>query len=50
LPLLEAAVLEPPDRMVASGFLDREAFVPTGMVMRERRELDGWAAVWLEAV
>lgn len=49
LPLLEAAVFERPERMVASGFLDREDFVPAGMAVRERRELDGWAAVLLEA-
>ena len=50
LPLLEAAVTaEPPARMIASGFLDRQEFAPDGMVVRERRELDGWAAVVLEA-
>ena len=50
LPLLEAAVTaEPPARMIASGFLDRQEFAPDGMVVRERRELDGWAAVLLEA-
>jgi ribosomal protein L11 methyltransferase len=50
LPLLEAVVTaEPPARMIASGFLDRQEFAPDGMVVRERRELDGWAAVVLEA-
>jgi ribosomal protein L11 methyltransferase len=49
LALLEAAVFAPPERMVASGFLDRQDFAPAGMVVRARRELDGWAAVVLEA-
>jgi ribosomal protein L11 methyltransferase len=49
-PLLEAVVVErPPERMLASGFLDREELMPAGMAVRERRELDGWAAVVLEA-
>jgi ribosomal protein L11 methyltransferase len=50
LPLLEAAVpARAPQRMVASGLLAAQEFAPAGMVVRERRELDGWAAVVLEA-
>jgi ribosomal protein L11 methyltransferase len=51
LPLLEAAVVaRPPARMIASGLLAGQEFVPVGMVVRARRELEGWAAVVLEAV
>jgi len=50
LPLLEAIVVaRPPERMIASGLLAGQEFVPAGMVVRERRELEGWAAVVLEA-
>jgi ribosomal protein L11 methyltransferase len=58
LPLLEAAavaaVSAPPVRLIASGVLASRADVavaawtPLGFVERERRELDGWAALVLE--
>ena len=48
LPLLNALVLEqPPERLIASGFLAGQA-PSLPLVERERRELDGWAAVVLE--
>jgi ribosomal protein L11 methyltransferase len=49
-PLLEAVarVQERPELLVASGFLSGEEVAPWDMRERERRELDGWAAVVLE--
>jgi ribosomal protein L11 methyltransferase len=52
LPLLRAVarVQERPERLIASGVLARQAdgvAAAWGMVERERRELDGWAAVVL---
>jgi ribosomal protein L11 methyltransferase len=52
LPLLEAVarVQERPQRLIASGVLSHQADAVAaafGMVERERRELDGWAAVVL---
>jgi hypothetical protein len=44
-----AAAAWPPARVIASGLLAGQEFAPAGMVVRERRELDGWAAVVLEA-
>ena len=48
-PLLEAvvAVQERPELMVASGFLADEPIAMWDMRERERRELEGWAAVVL---
>ena len=61
LPLLVAAAAGtprrragPPTRLIASGVLARTAdeavaaWAPLGFVERERRELDGWAALVLE--
>jgi ribosomal protein L11 methyltransferase len=52
LPLLEALVLKhPPDRLIASGVIARHAgrVAPAlGLVERDRRELEGWAALVLE--
>ena len=50
LPLLEAVarVQERPELMVASGFLAGEEITMWDMRERERRELEGWAAVVLE--
>jgi len=48
LPLLDSlAMTRPPDRLIASGFLAGQT-PALGMVERERRELDGWAALVLE--
>jgi ribosomal protein L11 methyltransferase len=49
-PLLEAVVRvqERPELMIASGFLASETIAMWDMRERERRELEGWAAVVLE--
>jgi ribosomal protein L11 methyltransferase len=48
LPLLNSLAVVPPQTLIASGFLEgQQVFLP-GLVERDRRELDGWAAVVLE--
>ncbi len=48
LPLLDSLTIpRPPERLIASGFLAGQT-PALGMVERERRELDGWAALVLE--
>jgi ribosomal protein L11 methyltransferase len=48
LPLLNSLAVVPPRTLIASGFLEGQQVFLDGLVERERRELDGWAAVVLE--